>query len=469
MLGNTANFGFEQEKLERKYPTPEEWNMGLRSTVRDCSRLQHESLGHVPWGKIAVELGKTIAVLEGSESGKVAQGRNPIFSMDFDLEKKGLDVQAKSTEWRDGYYDCLMTLGKALENVEDYVTDPKQDVTLHPAFIQSPTGDETEELPGKKFKAPDMVDCKRAFISATDVYFRIMTTDGLSTKQKVDAAIASADYATQKGELSSAENLYREALQFAAIGAAAPEAVDLKTGVIRSNALIVTPNITNASMALGTFLASHGNVASAMPIFLSILRASRDAPIAAPKPSTVRTKSAELYSFFSPMPRVPRSTGNETLKRTPVSYCNDSRVMNNVGEILFARGTSRDEHLAGIKWTRDGIEAADKIKEVSVGQVTRADRMRCLRCAEVGLTNLARMTNQMAEEAEKREEEEAKSGFVGRLLGSEKRRRRDAEERALWLAQKDSAWQERGKLLQERIMEDFARRSGQSKILLLGS
>lgn len=355
----------------------------------------------------------------------------------------GFDVRAKSEEWRRGYYQSLMGAARAAEHL-DGMAKPKgkklaRSFVIPWSSVLSHDNPRPKKLPWDKnrnyekvHKAEDMED---AYKSPEYFYMRVLTTDGFTTRQRMDAALAYADWLDYKGLTSTAGSMYDWALDIAA-GALLPGAghvVDMKTGVInQGHDEYVTENLLTATTAMGVHYARTGDVKQALPIFLSVLRARRSLPM---MPSELDIGSRQEASpdshdtsYFTaikevlldtPYPKPPPS-GNERPFHDMKEACEEVGLMTYIGEILFA--TSDKEREKGLSWTRDSVGAAEAVLWVMEEKQNNDEKAqkRCRECLETGLENWRQMARQMVVAAKRREQDVQKgSGWLGLGVGKD--------------------------------------------------
>jgi len=273
---------------------------------------------------------------------------------------------------------------------------------------------------------------------------KVLTTNGFDTRQRLEAAMAYADWCDFKGLTETAEDVYHWAVDIAQSGLpdGAPEVVDVNTGVIKKGKEdAVTENILNVCTAFGVHHAKAGNVKEALPVFLSVLRARKELP---PSPFGVtgtrkQVKEEGYWPYVyalkdliieRPYPALPPS-GNEKPYHTLKEACEEVGLMVYLGEILFA--TSDSERGKGLSWTRDSVEAAEAIMWMMDEQKEEDGKERCRECLETGLQNWKDMSRQMARLAAKKEQTiENGSGLFGLGLGKAHQIEKAHQEKMRW-------------------------------------
>jgi hypothetical protein len=220
-----------------------------------------------------------------------------------------------------------------------------------------------------------------------------------------------------------------------------PAPLDPKTWVLRDEAGgTVSESLLKLLTAYATFKARHGDVASALPILISILRARRALPRTSPaqpeRPPppprygdgilsrVVGTISSTLQP--PPYPPPPPDGSAPPLMRDPGELCEEAALHLHIGEIMYtARAAGRED---GLAWTRDAVDVAEEQLHVLGSEsVLDADDKKaqtaCRECLATGLDNWARMVGRMARDEDAREEgrpPQSSFGWLG-LWGEGKR------------------------------------------------
>ena len=284
--------------------------------------------------------------------------------------KAGLDISQKSEPWRRGYYDVLMHLARAAENLDGWVRDTTRNIAFPPEVVIGPSNSHPKNVPFGAAHAPLEENCVPAWDPPEFYYMKLLTTQGFSTRQRLDAAIAWADWLDFKGLKESSEATYDWALDIAmgALPVGANNAVDNKTGIISKDATYVSENLLHACTALGTHHARNDDLASGLPILLSVLRArrrfSQDAGLGetaqasnlaikvpfpgstTPTSTTPVVSSAEVASSWfdslktlimaPPYPPPPPDYDLPPVANSPETPCAEAALTAHVGEVLFA-------------------------------------------------------------------------------------------------------------------------------------
>ncbi|MCJ1474575.1 hypothetical protein MMC13_003234 [Lambiella insularis] len=396
----TILFGIENERLERKFPSPEEWSWMSRWLYRS-SRGEEipeaNGTGLVDWARTGQDYRRLLGRLEDiNVDGK---GIRPSLGADGDIYvagigRTGFDITVKSEPWRRGYYECLMGAARAAEHLDTWVRDKTRNIAFPPGVIIGPSNPRPNPVPYGAKKAPREEDCEPAFDSPEHYYMKILTTSGFHSRQRLHAALAYADWLEYKGLPSSAEGMYDWALDIAirALPTDASEVIDTRTGVLNEDASHITPNILLATTALARHHAQTQNLSVALPIFLSILRAQRNlpapsAPIQLPRGTDSSDSDPSMLSLFASFarslliapsyPDAPPS-GDLPATRSVITSCEEAATMSHVGEVLFASSTKPSGTLSippslfpaktqatssqssGLAWTRESVALAEQ-------------------------------------------------------------------------------------------------------------
>ena len=424
-------FGLQNEVRERRFPSPPEWTLGSRILYRNAnSKELPDPNGLTDWTSAGNWYLKLINRLE--DPSVDGRGLRPTIQEDGDifitgLGRAGMNVSSKSEPWRRGYYACLIGAAKASENRDGWVSDTTRNLVFPPQVIIGPSNPRPKPVAYGTPSAPLEENCVPAFEPAETHYTKILTTQGFDTGQRLNAALAYADWLHFKGLSSMAEEMYRWGLGIA-IGALPvglnDDVADLKSGVIDQKAAHVSSNLLLATTSLASHHARNDNLAAALPIYLSVLRARRQLPAFSLQNETESTlredfSIAQVLSFFRSMiisPAYPPAppTGNEIPSRTPAEICEEAGVMAHIGEILFASsfasssakassGAVRESLISsrsaldqsksqqsGLSWTRDAVDLAEATL-TSAGKDDQETREKCCECLAVGIGNWSTM------------------------------------------------------------------------------
>ena len=445
----------EQAKWELQYPTPREWTFRSRWNLRTGQFYLYGDDAKIAriltnWGTASLYYKRLLERLEDKEldGTNLIEGETLVEG----VGRTGFDISMKSEPWRRGYYQALMGAGSIAEHLDGMGKLKGVENTRFIPWesIPGPSNPRPKPLPwdrdGVYLNPPTEMECEDVFPQPEKFYMRILTTKGFDNGQRLDAALAYADWCDFKGLRETAGNMYDWALDIAAGGLpqGADGVVDIMTGVIeKGKDEMVSQNLLKATTALAVHHARNGEVKEALPIFLSILRARKALPAAPaffepdknkPEPS-VESKSARLFSAIkglvidAPYPTAPPS-GDQRPYHSLREACEEVGLMTYIGEILFA--TSQSEKEKGLSWTRDSVEAAEAIMWVMDETKDQDGREKCRECLETGLGNWKDMAKQMEMLSVKQEQGAEKgSGFLGMGIGKDSavRKAKEAVER----------------------------------------
>lgn len=457
----TMWIGITQIETEHEFPTPREWSLWARWEGRNSKdmldRAQRRGWLHDEgWAATAEYLLKLVRRLEDPNKdgrGTKVQDADGSGKILVDgVGRIGLDISEKSISWKQGYWEAMMGLAKVAEHLDGLCMRKGQKLTKTKFYKWEniPGPDNPRPVPaawdadGAHLNVPVWSDVEAAMDDPEVFYMRILTTKGFSNKQRLEAALACADWCDFKGLKETAGNMYDWALDIAAGGL--PQGhnnvVDIRTGVINSGKeSLVSANLLKATTALGVWHARNGEVKEALPIFLSVLRARKALPAAPAWLSATtntrktmtqaerdaQTQSGVLMGWFSSLINFFReedrfgltATGDEQPFHTLKEACEEVGIMTYIGEILFA--TSEQEREKGLSWTRDSVEAAEAVlwfMDESGNEEDTEGRSRCRECLETGLSNWQQMTKRMTVLARKRQQDaEQSNGWLGLGLG----------------------------------------------------
>ena len=377
-LGLVTYFGVQVETLDRAYPAPREWGAFRRLWYSWACNLANEKTngrGIVDWARVGSQMKDVLRYLE--DPGKEGKDTQATLQDDGQIYvegvgKAGLDISQKSEPWRRGYYDVLLHLARAAENLDGWVRDTTRNIAFPPEVVIGPSNPHPKNVPFGAAHAPLEENCVPAWDPPEFFYMKLLTTQGFSTRQRLDAAIAWADWLDFKGLKESSEATYDWVLDIAmgALPVGANNAVDIKTGIISKDATYVSENLLHACTALGTHHARNGDLASGLPILLSVLRARRrfsqqtrdgktahaNTPIkvpfilsasstsTTPEDSSVEAAWSWLDSLKTlimapPYPPPAPDYNLPPVANSPETLCAEAALTAHVGEVLFA-GTS---------------------------------------------------------------------------------------------------------------------------------
>ncbi|KAI5293001.1 hypothetical protein KEM52_005917, partial [Ascosphaera acerosa] len=449
LLYHIGKTGWHQETIEQIYPTPREWSLWSRWRLRTARSLQEPGrFGQlaVDWVKVNTLYAELLARLEddaidGGGITVVAEGEDG---------QKVYDVRARSAEWKEGYFQALMGAGAAAEKMDGWVRDTETNDVGPAEYVRGPSNPSTSASPKPNRRASAALrhmstgevpvlreeHCVPAFKSPGAYYTAVLHTDGFRDSQRLDAALAYADWLEYTGSSDDAARMYGTAMDIAtaALGADTAKVVDATTGTLRPGAeAAVNENVLRASTAMAIHRVRQGDVANALSAFLSILRTrqalpesmprdllsggAHGGPGAADEEETLFSKAlARLKEAAYPMPT---TTGAEPATRSVLTACEEAGLMVYIGEILFAASAASSSQLDGLAWTRDAVDLAEssllalsdehdedvmRALQRPSGSMNRASPPdRCRDCLRAGLDNWARMVRRLVRRAEEAE------------------------------------------------------------------
>jgi len=419
-------FGVQQEWLERKFPSPPEWSWVTRKDFRSARWAEDDEDGKRPvdWVNTGATYRRLIRRLENPDiDGRDLEEQDEGGILVAGIGKTGFDISKKSEPWKRGYHEMLMGAARAAEHLDGWMRDRTRNIAFPKEVVIGPSNPRPRPVPPGAKSAPNEENCGAAFEAPEVYYMRILTTQGFTEKQRLDAALAYAAWLDFKKTPAAASEMYKWALDIATSNA--PKAiVDPATGTLKTNAGIPSANILSATTSLAIHHAVNNDLNTALPIFLSILRARRSLP---ERPQTMREtlnpdedentilkavtsllKSALVAPKYPPPP----DDGTSPPSRSSKERCEEAGIMTYIGEILYASKTSRTSKEDGLAWTREAVDIAEE--ELRGKSVGKEGKKTCTQCLEVGLRNWATMVAKLAREEK---EDKANRTRVGSWLG----------------------------------------------------
>ncbi|EHK18956.1 uncharacterized protein TRIVIDRAFT_44161 [Trichoderma virens Gv29-8] len=400
----TIFFAINEEIVEREFPTPHEWHYLTRKFLRDANNFKDPKNGEINWAR-ALELSRGVVIrLEDVKTG----GQDVVKLsdiVDLTLEVPGefiaCDISAKSEEWRRGYFEAIMLAAKAAEHVDGWQRDITRNIVTPPEFVIGPSNPHPTPIPPGNPSAPREEDCETAYPSADNWYTKILATKGLSPRQKMEASLEYASFMEFKNNPEGAESLYKLALAEATSGIDPKKLpYDPRTLILKERAGPPSMNVLDALTATANHIARKGDISSALPIYLSILKARRslsdDPPRTTSSKPKVESFSQQILKFFAPPEYPPPPPdGTQPPWRSTLERCQEAALNLYIGEILYATG-SRDE---GLAWTRDGVDLAEEqLRSPKLSQDARETKSTCRNCLSTGLDNWSIMVSRLAKE-----------------------------------------------------------------------
>ncbi|KAI1760568.1 hypothetical protein GGR53DRAFT_75997 [Hypoxylon sp. FL1150] len=467
-----AYYSIQQEWLERKYPTPHEWKFLTRLRFRLAK-----------WAPDRTDLPQTDWVLIGNYAKNVVERlEDPKVDGAGLRESGGLgyDVTAKSEPWRRGYYEALMLCAKAAENLDDQVVDKTRRLVFPANQVVGPSNLNPKPIAHGSPSAPLEKDCERAFEAPDSFYMKIGDTKGFTTKQYLDAELEDASWQDFKGLHERAEQRYQHAVELAAVSSSSEPPPYNQSFVLLDTTRQPAANLLATLTALATHRARNGDVAAALPILLSVLRARRSLPRPQPQPTlplydepeaphaspwTLRNVTGIAKRLISP-PAYPPPPPDGTIPpvRDARELCEEAALNLYIGEIIYSSasssrsGSTRED---GLAWTREAVDLAEEQlhKLNTSDDATEVAKKTCRECLSSGLDNWQRMVARLArEEAEKQDSSKStgnSSSWLAGLWGDGK----PENTRGRWVAE-ENVVKDRKRRAQEVLDESEAPKAG---------
>lgn len=431
-----AQFAINEEIRERKFPTPHEWAFRTRVLFRLAAHEMNRSDVVVTnWVLIIQIMRRALARLE-----------------DQNIDGKGLrdmgrehppgtkDISAMPEAWRRGYFEAVMLMAKAAEHVDGWVCDETRRMAFPPQVVRGPSNPYPRPIQRGFHHAPREEDCVPAgFPSPDELYLKLLATQGLTSKQRMQAALAYASCLEHKKALIPAGIMYEDAVNMAIEEIYSPGSemlIDPATGVLNDKARKPSANLLTSLTGLATFKARHEDPSSALPILISILKARRSLPKAVKDiyiPTTTReTNPLKILKglFDPPAYPLPPDDGTSPPTRDNKELCEEAALHLHIGEIMYTLQQSTREE--GLSWTREAVDIAEEeLHKLGQNSTDTAAQKTCRECLAAGLDNWANMVAMLAkEEAVKREIPAPKPGWFDLWGGDGK-----VEDTSRWAAE----------------------------------
>lgn len=418
VLGGIAWLGFQIEAEERRHPTPDEWRFWTRWNFRAARaqlRAMEEGRVFIDWAAVGSAMRKCLARLESADhEGKGLLEQEEGGLLIPGAGKAGLDISAKSWPWRVGYFEVIMSCAAAAEHLDGMVVDKTRGIVFPSEVVLGPSNPDPRPVPPYMAVAPQEENCDRAFEPPETYYMRVLTSKGFTTKHKLDAALAYANWLEYKGLDESAEEMYKWGVDIAKAGLPTtvdPEdLMDVRTAVLKPDASKdASPNLLRATTSLAIHHARTGNVSGALPVLLSVFRARRSAPVspypqslhsALPAQEEAKTDIGQALNMFQKIFRAPQfpppspSGDLPAVRESEKPTCEDSELMLYIGEILFATSPSSSE---GLGWTRQAVTVAEaNLQASAVAQSEPEQALKCKQCLTAGVANWETMLRRLS-------------------------------------------------------------------------
>ncbi|KZZ98965.1 hypothetical protein AAL_02516 [Moelleriella libera RCEF 2490] len=446
-------FAIQEEMAEREYPTPHGWNYLTRKFLRDAHGFRDAPDGEVNWAR-CLELARSVVIrLEDAKLGggqgvvRLSDKGDP--SLEVPDEFVYCDISAMSDEWRRGYFEAIMLAAKAAEHVDGWVRDTTRNVVCAPEFVIGPSNPRPKPVPPGRPHAPREEDCEEAYPPADRWYTKILATAGLTSRQKMEAALEYATFMEFKKKPSAAEALYSLALSEASAGLQPSDLpYDPKTLIINSSSSSSSSNSTTAMAAPSmnvldalTAIANHkarrGDISSALPMYVSLLQARRSLPDKPPPPPPLARSSKpprlsfyERFLAFVGPPAYPPAgpDGTRAPWRDPLERCQEASLRLYIGEILYTTASTDD----GLAWTRDGVDLAEEqLRSFRPAAHDKETKQTCRECLSTGLDNWSTMVSRLARAERDGKQSGARSGMFSFWEGPQSVEGRWAAEEAV--------------------------------------
>ena len=472
LLAKIAYDSFRLELLERGNPTPADWSFWTRCELHVTRVLRApENGGMVDWARTGTTLRALMRQLEDPEGegkdllGGTVEDETPAIP---GVGRVGWDISAKSWPWRSCYFEVVMGCATAAERLENKVVDLTRRIAFPKDTVIGPSNPDPRPVPSYSPPAPLEENCAEAFEAPEIYYLRVITGKGFETWQRLDAAQAYANWLEYKGLQETAREVYRWSLDIAleALPQGADRVVDESGALRHDSGVSPTPNLLRAATDLAIHHSRTGDVATALPIFLSLLRARRASPVPQFDLLSTRNRSnrpqtdigaaiAFIRSIFAPTPfPPPPPTGDEPFsRRSEAPDCGESELMVYIGEILFAAAGREEE---GLAWTRSAVQVA----EANAGRKNLAndqeEKKKCKQCLLTGVRNWELMLQQLV--SHKDGGFTAQGGWRGWLgwLGLHGRAKSQAAVREAAVKELEQAVRLRERVVKQSIDEEMA-------------
>ena len=474
-------FAVNEEWLERDSPTPPEWSFLTRWRLRGAKyERDRKDVGEPRYVQMMEIYLKALERLEDpkKDGGDV----RPLWESPDDEKNMPVDISAKSEEWRRGYFETLLALCQISEHIEGWMVDRKTRYVFPPEMVVGPSNPRPKPIPPGIKTHPLLENCEVAYADPTTLYGKLLGTEGLSTAQRIEAQLSYANWleykfrdAAQLGLPNPAELMLGDAIaealqqteftkQQAEKGLPLEDRKAILQAAVSRLDGVPSENLLKCLTAYATYKARSGEVAVALPIFVSVLRARRAMPKAIAKTSLVgqgksgkpsvnilEQVSSSIYGWITP-PQYPPPPpdGSAPPIRDAEEICKEAGLMLHIGEIMYAaKDSSREE---GLAWTRDAVDIAEEqLHKARQQPDSAAAKSTCRTCLSSGLENWATMVSRLAREegAQKTPPATSKTSWFG-LWGDG---RGQEHEQGRWAAE-EKVIQERARRVSE-LLEDL--------------
>lgn len=410
MLGllGMAYFGWQSEMVEREHPSPPDWRFKTRTLFRMAHMGIHPD-AVTDWASVASSFRGVLHFLE--DPARDGQDVSSIAPTSTAPVPVAYDISRKSHPWRTGYFEVVMACARAAEMLHDTVVDKTQNIVFPKDVVIGPSNSNPRPLPAGGVSPPLEENCSASFEPPEVFYNRILQGQGFTQSQRIDAALAWANWAENQGDVSHADELYGVARRESTVSAV-PAPSSPSPSRSSSAAPPWTANKLRAHVAQATFCARTGRKDTALTILIPALQALRSAPAASLPPVKTSGPAPASWFAFSTYP-APGPSGDEPLSRAVAgAECLEAEIMLYIGEILFA--SSKADRAEGLAWTRDAVGKARSVLDAgserspaaagpaaAVGAKsgdgkTTAALEKCAQCLALGAQNWAAMLDVLA-------------------------------------------------------------------------
>ncbi|PHH59168.1 hypothetical protein CDD81_3670 [Ophiocordyceps australis] len=401
------SFLINEELNERKVPTPHDWPFLTRKYLRDAHLSKSPQDGQVDWHQ-TLQLSRIVVLYLQDETNRGKRVVKPLTEKEDmspqEIEFISYDISAMPEESRRGYYDALMLAAKAAEHLDGWVRDRSRDIISPPEYVIGPSNPRPAPLPPKSERAPREEDCEIAYPVADNWYIKALATEGFTHRQKMNVALEYATFSEFKGQREGADALYNLALAEASQDIAPQDLpYDPKTLVVKSDASPPSQNVFDALTAIATSKARRGDVASALPMFISLLRARRSLSDTRPKPTSKPKKLKDyeiIMQFFAQPPYPPPPPdGTQIPWRDALERCQEASLSLYIGEILFSQLHGGE----GLAWTRDSVDLSEEqLRRLNRQEEDKEAKQTCRECLVSGIDNWTTMVSRLARAEEEK-------------------------------------------------------------------
>lgn len=410
-----TSWAIKQEALERKYPTPHEWGYLTRIYFRNARQRRDKTEGLPDW----------VAIMELAES-VVKRLEDPniegsgVRDASHECPPGTKDVSAMPESWRRGYFESMMLYAASAQMLNGWMRDKTRDIMFPPEVIIGPSNPHPKPIRPGQASAPREEDCEFVYPSADDIYMRIISTPGFTSRQKMEAALAHASWLEHNNLHGPASIMYERAVELSLESSPTAPPIDNTTHAIKETTPPPSENLLTTLTALATFQARSGNVSSALPVLVSVLKARKSLPLPddnllPPSPSQKPSLTRSLLNLLQPPPYpAPPPDGTSPPVRDSKELCLEAALHLHIGEIMYAsRKSGREE---GLAWTRDAVDLAEEQLRKLGSQADdslREAKSVCRDCLSAGMENWRRMVARLAREERARQDKDRHTSGAG--------------------------------------------------------